>query len=450
MTPALLVTLMTLSAKPGIERVDRPDGITLIVAEDRSLPRVSFRIALRCGGAEDPDDVMGLTRVGSELLLRGTKKHTRRELSELIEGYGSSLHGDSGSESQTWGGEALSRWFEATFALLAEALLDPTFPKDELDKLVREMEAERTTRKDDDGTLARLAFRKALYGSHVYGRDPLGTKASLAAITPELLKKEHARRLVRGNLIVAAAGDIDVATLQAMVDKYLARIPAGASLAREVDATPEPSGITLYVVDKPERTQTQIILGRPALKGTNPDHLAMNVATTAFGGTFTAPLMHEIREVRGWSYGAYASIAEMRGRGGFSMVAAPATADTTGCIELMVELYKKFWNGAYPDSLFDFGRSYMGNQYPFSVATPDARIGEYVHAELMGYPDNWVQTFPQRLAALKVSAIRETPKRYLSDTDFIIVIVASYKDVKNALANLSFSPEIKVLSAKEE
>ncbi|MCC6806359.1 MAG: insulinase family protein [Deltaproteobacteria bacterium] len=454
MTAALLWSCMTLmSASPkmkGVDRVDRPDGITLLVAEDRSLPRVSFRIALRSGGAEDPDELQGLTRVTSELVLRGTKKHARRAFSELVEGYGSSLSGDSGSESQTWGGESLSRYFEKTFALLAEALLEPAFAQEELDKLVREMEAERTTRKDDDSTLSRLAFRRALYGAHVYGRDPLGTKASLAALTPEHLRKEHTRRLVRGNMIVAAAGDIDVATLSGLLDRYFAAIPAGASLSKEMAPTPEPTGITLYVVDKPERTQTQIILGRPALKGTNPDHLAMNVAATAFGGTFTAPLMHEIREVRGWSYGAYAAISEMRGRGGFSMVAAPATGDTVGCIELMVELYKKFWNGDYPASLFEFGRSYLLNQFPFNVATPDARVSEYLHAELMGYGDNWVQSFPDRLGALKPDAIRQMPKRYLSDTDFIIVIVATHKELQNALANLSFSPEIKVLPVEAE
>jgi zinc protease len=176
----------------------------------------------------------------------------------------------------------------------------------------------------------------------------------------------------------------------------------------------------------------------------------MNVATTAFGGTFTAPLMHEIREVRGWSYGAYASVAELRGRGGFSMVSAPSTADTVPCIELMVDLYKKYWNGEYPESLFEFGRSYMSNQYPFSVATADARVSEYLHAELMGYPDNWVQSYPTRLAALRLADIKAMPKRYLSDTDFIIVIVASYKELKTALAGLSFTPEIKVLPIGSE
>jgi zinc protease len=438
------------SVEKKVERVERPDGIVVLLAESHALPRVAFRVALRSGSSHDPDDLVGLSRVQSELVLRGTKKHTRREFSELVEGYGSSLSAEASAESQSWGGEALSRHFEATFALLCEALLEPAFVKEELEKLVREMEAERTMRKDDDSTLARLAFRRALYGAHVYGRDPLGTTKTLRRLDENGLRAEHKRRLVRGNIVVTAAGDVTMAKLNALIDKHLASIPAGPSLADQVAATPEPSGITLYVVDKPERTQSQIIIGRPALKGTNPDHLALNVAVTAFGGTFTAPLMHEVREVRGWSYGAYAGISEMRGRGGYSMSASPALNDTVPCLELMIELYKKLWAGDYPDSLFDFGRNYLRQQHPFSLATPDARASEYTHAELMGYPENWVESYPERLDALKAEEIKQVPKRYLSDTDLVIVVVTTHKELERALSTLSFSPEIKVISFDKE
>ncbi len=433
------------SVSSKMERLERPDGIVVLVAPSRALPRVSFRVALRAGSLHDPDDLVGLTRVESELVLRGTEKRSRREFAELIEGYGSSLSAEAGTESQSWGGEALTRHFAATFALLAEALRIPAFSKDELDRLVREMEAERTMRRDDDATLARLFFRKALFGAHAYGRDPLGTRKSLARLTPEKLREEHRRRLVRGNIVVSAAGDTDAASVSALIDAHLAWLPAGASLAAEVPPTPEPSGVTLYVVDKPERTQSQIIIGRPSLKGTNPDHVALNAAVTAFGGTFTAPLMHEVREVRGWSYGAYASIAEMRGRGGFSMFAAPAVGDTVGCLELMVELYKKLWAGDYPESLFEFGRTYLRQQHPFAVATPDARASEYTHAELLGRPEDWVETYPAKLDALRPLEIGQTPKRYLSDTDFVVVLVATHAELEHALKNLSFAPEIKVL-----
>ncbi len=441
MTSALFVCAMSQGL---IQRVDRPDGLTLLLAENHALPRVSFRVSLRSGAAEDPATFVGISRLHSELVLRGTKKHTRLEFAEQMEGFGSSLSADSSADSENWTGEALSRYFEPTFALLAEALTQPAFLSKELQKLVRELESERVMRRDDDSTVARLFYRKLVFGNHVYGRDSIGSKKTLAAVTTDALKKEHARRLVSGNVVIGAAGDVTMAQLQALVDKYLP-LPKGESLAAPIEAPPEPQGSRIYLIDKPERTQAQILFGRPAEKAVNPDFLPLQVATTAFGGTFTAPLMHEVREVRGWSYGAYASIAESRGRGTFAMSAAPAEADAAPCLALMIELYKRFVAGDFSEDLFQFGRQYMLQQHPFAIATPDARLAEYVHAELVGLPQDSVETYPDRLGLLSVGAIRKIPGRYLSATDLIIVVVGTAAALQKPLSELPFSQGVTVI-----
>jgi zinc protease len=435
------VLLMTASL---IQRIDRPDGITVLLAENHALPRVSFRVSLRSGSADDPPLLLGLSRLHAELVLRGTKTHTRHAFSEAIEGYGSSLSGDAASDGETWAGEALSRYFEPTFALLAEALMQPAFSPKELEKLVRELEAERVMRRDDDGTLARLFYRRLVFGDHPYGRDSLGTPKTLSAVTPQAIHDEHLRRLVTGNVVIGAAGDVTLAQLTALIDKYL-QLPKGASLAHEVPAPPEPQGFKVYLVDKPERTQAQILFGRPALKATNPDFLALQTASTAFGGTFTAPLMHEVREVRGWSYGAYATLAESRGRGTFAMSAAPSEADAAPCLALMVELYKRFVEGNYEDELFQFGRQYLLQQYPFAIATPDALLSEHMHGELVGLPPDAVETYPARLSALQVPAIRRIPQRYLSATDLVIVVVGTAAHLQKPLEQLPFVQGVTVL-----
>lgn len=432
-----MMSVLLMTAASLIQRIDRPDGITILLAENHALPRVSFRVSLRSGSADDPLPLLGLSRLHAELVLRGTKKQTRHQFSETLEGYGSSMSGDASSDGETWAGEALSRYFEPTFALLAEALLQPAFSPKELDKLVRELEAERVMRRDDDGTLARLFYRRLVFGDHPYGRDSLGSTKTLAAVTPQALHDEHVRRLVTGNVVIGAAGDVTMGQLTALVDKYL-QLSRGTSLAIEVGAPPEPQGIKLYLIDKPERTQAQILFGRPAIKATNPDFLALQTATTAFGGTFTAPLMHEVREVRGWSYGAYATLAESRGRGTFAMSAAPSEADAAPCLALMVELYKRFVEGNYEDELFTFGREYMLQQYPFAIATPDALLSEQMHSELVGLPQDAVETYPARLSALVVPSIRRIPSRYLTPSDLVIVVVGTAAHLKKALEELPF------------
>jgi predicted Zn-dependent peptidase len=132
------------------------------------------------------------------------------------------------------------------------------------------------------------------------------------------------------------------------------------------------------------------------------------------------------------------------------MMAAPAIDDAAGCLELMLELYRKFWAGEYGSDLFDFGRGYLRNQYPFSIATPDARVSEHLHAELLGYHPSWVGSYLDRLSALKLDDIRDMPRRYLSDGDLIIVVVGTRSHLEKALASLTFKPEIEVVPFDRE
>lgn len=428
-----------------VARRDRPDGITVLVAEDHSLPRVAFRVALRTGQAMEPDDQLGIARIHTEMVLRGTKAHNRLEFAEAIESLGSSLTDDVGSDNTVWGGESLSRQFETTFSLLAEALTQPLFLQSEIDRLVRECEADRTMRRDDDSTLARLFFRRIVFAGHRYGRDILGTKQTLKAITSDKLRAWHKQRVTKRNMIVTAAGDISLAQLDKMIDDYFGTLPPGDRNVQSIPAPAEPQGVRVYLVDKPERTQAQIVMGRPGLKAANPDFLATMVATTAFGGTFTAPLMHEVREVRGWSYGAHASLAESRERGAFAMSAAPADSDTAACVQLMYELYGKFVRGEYPDELFQFARGYLRNQFPFAIATPDARLAEYLQAELLGLPRDSLETYVDRLNALPVDTMRHTPRRYLAESDLFIIVVGTKATLEPGLRKLPFVTSVDVL-----
>jgi predicted Zn-dependent peptidase len=220
-------------------------------------------------------------------------------------------------------------------------------------------------------------------------------------------------------------------------------------LVHQAAAVSNPPKPRIIVVDKPERAQTQIVFGQPAMPGTHAEHLPLQVAVTAFGGTFTAPLMHEVREVRGWSYGAHASLSEMRDRGAVTLSAATAVTDTVPCLELMLSLYRKLIAGEYPDELFAFAQTYLLNQFPFSVATPDARLGEHLHAELIGLPPTAVTTYSTRLAALRAADVRGTPARHLTDR-LVICLLGTASALLAPLQKANLSDDITVIPYDEE
>src|SRR5262249_8286196 len=162
-----------------------------------------------------------------------------------------------------------------------------------------------------------------------YGRHPLGSRASLAGLTLDDVRAWIDRNVVRANLIVGFAGDVEPARAAALAETAFVAVP-------DRPAPPPPAfpplalapGRRTYVVDKPERAQTQLVVGHAAPPPSHPDFIALHVAATAFGGSFTSRLMQEVRVKRGWSYGS--SFAAVRARGGhsFRLRVAPAAEQT--------------------------------------------------------------------------------------------------------------------------
>lgn len=428
--------------KPGgVIRHLRADGILVLLAEDHRLPRLGVRIVARNGANLDSAAQCGLTHLQGELALRGTRHLGRKEFSTRYESLGSALQIDAGIESQSFGCESLTRYFPDTFALLSQVLLEPAFAPLELEKLVRETEAEQQLRIDDDAYLARYFLRHFAYPSHPYGRDLLGTQASLARIDVQDIAQAHAARVTKPHLIVTAAGDIDLTTLNQLIDRDLAALPTTpCPVPSHAPSEDLAQRLQIYLIDKPERTQTQIAIATRALSTAHPDFLALQVATCAFGGTFTSPLMHEVREVRGWSYGASADVSEGRERGSLTLCAAPSERDAVPCLLLMLSLYQRFLAGDFPLETYAFAKRYLMNQYPFAIATPDAQMAEYLNAELLGLPADWPDHTLSRLSALEPELLRAMPARHLSAEALVVVIVCSAQTLEAPL-KAAISPE---------
>ena len=146
------------------------------------------------------------------------------------------------------------------------------------------------------------------------------------------------------------------------------------------------TGLRLTLVDKPERTQSQILMGQPAPRWQHPDFLALQVATTAFGGTFTARLMNEVRSKRGLSYGASARVGQGRGAKALVVHVFPSLEQTPETLALVLGLWKTWVTDGVTDDEVEFTRGYLANSFAFSIATPEDRLELRTGLELAGMP----------------------------------------------------------------
>ncbi len=426
----LALTSAAMAAAPA------PRGIPVILSEQRDFPFVHLTLYFGLGPAQDPPGKEGLTALTARALARGTTQRGRAELEEAIEILGSELLTATQSHAVGVGGAVLSRHLPAFVALLGEVVAQPAFDPDEIEKVKREMIAELEADRDDDGTLARMWFRRLVFAGHPFGHGAAGSPRSLAGITADDVRAHHARYFGRANLLVGASGDVDQATLQRLLDDALAALPAGEKVDWTLPPAPHPGGRHVALIDKADRTQAQIVIGHPSLAADDPDFHAVSLGTVAFGGTFTARLMQEIRVKRGLSYGAYARLAAERGQGYYAITAAPEADKAVETLKLMLDEYDRFVNEGLTDAEIEFARGYTINAFPFTVETAALRTAQAVRNELLGRPADFVETFVDTMRALPAEAVRDAVRRRLRPQDLTIVMVCTAPPLRDAVAAL--------------
>lgn len=409
----------------------------MILVSDAGFPIVHVNLYFRVGPAFDPPDKAGLTSLTNRMLLRGTKRRGRAELEEAIESLGTELYTSTQNHAVGLGSAVLTRHLDAFFGLLGEMLSEPAFEPDEVAKVRREMTAELEAARDDDGTLARIAFRRLVFADHPLGHGAAGTRASLERVTAEDVRAHFERHYTRENLLVGASGDVTADRLAALLDGALASLPAGPG--NDWGALPPVSGVTgrhVTLVDKPDRSQTQILVGHRSVDAADPDFLALSLATAAFGGTFTARLMQEVRVKRGLSYGAYARLSAERVGGWYALSAAPAMEEAVDTLDLLLSEYARFVDEGLSDDEIEFARGYAINAFPFSVETPAMRAAQRVRSRLLGRPDSFLDDYLDRIGALSCDEVRAAVRRRLTPNDLTAVMVCTADPIREAAAAL--------------
>ncbi len=426
-------------------------GERVILVTDNGFPFVHLTLYFRVGPALDPPEKQGLTALTNRMLMRGTARRGRAELEEAIEALGTELYTSTQAHAVSLGASVLSRHLDELVGILGEMLREPAFAPEELDKVRREMLAELEAARDEDAHLARSWFRRLVFPEHPFGHRASGQKATLERITVDDVRAHFARYWTRSNLVVAASGDVEEATLKGLLDRALAGLGEGEAVDWEAFPAVAPAaGRRVALVDKADRTQAQIVVGHPTVPAAHPDFLALSLATTAFGGTFTARLMQEVRVKRGLSYGAYARLASERAAGFYALTAAPSAGDAVDTVALLLSEYDRFVREGLTDEEIDFARGYLVNAFPFSVETPALRAAQQVRAVLLGRPADFLETYLAKVKALSADEVRAAVRRHLTPDDLVVVMVCSAPELREAVGALTGVTAVEVHPYNEE
>ncbi len=415
----------------------------VLVETSHALPLVSFSIALRTGSILDPEGMSGATRMLTRWMRRTAGGREAQVIDTEIDALGGAFGADVSPSTLVFQGTVITRSLDGLMRIAADILARPGFAEEELERLRRETLAELTESLDDDRGLGRRWFRHRLFGAHPYARSVTGTATSLGRITADDLKALY-RRIVRpDNLIFAFSGDIERPRAEALAEQIRGQLASGAAPDDTIGDPAVTPGRRLTLVDKPDRTQTQILIGGLGTHPTDADHLALHVANTVFGGTFTARLTQEVRAKRGWSYGAYSSLPIDRRRQAFSMWTFPKAEDAAPCIQLQLEMLHALRTKGITKKELSWAKKYLVRSHAFALDTASKRVGLLLDKALYGLPDGYYEEYIERIKAVTHDAANAAIIERLSEDDMLITVVGTAAQigdgVRAAIPNLASS-----------
>lgn len=323
----------------------------------------------------------------------------------------------------------LRRNLEPLLSLLARMIWRPALRVRDYDKLARQAKASLLARLDDDQTLGALRFRRALFGEHPYARTLAGTESSIGRITVERVRAFYRKHIENGDFVVGIAGDITEREARSLVAAHFPTVGRRRRTEAKLPPTRARRGRHVVIVDKPERTQTQLFIGTLGVRTRDPKLFPLIVSNTAFGGTFSGPLMQEVRGVRGWSYGAYSRLLHSKQRDAWYMWTAPAAEYSADCARLQVELLERWVERGIKRAELTFAQRYLINSHCFDRDTPSKRLEAKLDVELLGIPRRYVEDHDRLIDGVTRTAANEATRARISTRDLTIVVVATAAEV---------------------
>jgi zinc protease len=315
---------------PEFQKATLSNGLTVLVSERHDLPLVSMAVAFAAGSAQDPKGKAGLADLTHKVLLEGAGKRDAIALDQAFADLGGAPFVLTRADGALVGTRVLKRNAASALALLADVVIRPALRAADFERRKQEHLRTLSQQLGSPGFLAQWAFASALYGpDHPYGKLTSGTPETVGGLTAAEARAFWETSSGPKAAALVVTGDTTLAEAKAWAEQYLGKW-SGKATRPPVPPEVKPDGKRqLILVPKPGLVQTIIAMGRPAIESGHPDEAALELASTVFGGFFGSRLNMNLREAKGYSYGAGAFVDPRRGDGPL-MASSSVRADVTG------------------------------------------------------------------------------------------------------------------------
>jgi zinc protease len=411
------------------------NGAQLIVSERRGLPLVSFSMTFVGGSNQfEKADKRGLAGLATSMLREGTTTRSGEQLALDLQLLGTNITAGVGGESGSISFLSTTEKFQPTLEILADMLLNSTFPAPALDRLRAQRLVALAQANAQPGTIGNRVFSRVLYGAeHPYGQD--ANEATIKAVSRDDVVSFLKEYFQPGRAIVTVVGDIDAVTVKSTIEKALAGWTAGGQKPSfAYPAVPPLRAATIYLVDKPGAAQSVVNIGVPGPPRNTPDYMAMQVMNFILGGHFQSRLNANIREEKGYSYGVNSGFAYGKGPGPFR-ASGDVVSDKTdlALIEFMKELRGIHGGRPITDDEMKQAKESLIQRLPNQFSSVAAIGGTITSLYLQDLPADYYQNYAKAVNAVTKEDVLRVAKKYVDLEHLNIVIVGDRKSIEEPL-----------------
>ncbi|MFZ1730346.1 MAG: insulinase family protein [Bacteroidota bacterium] len=417
---------------PDFYETTLDNGLKVLVITNAAEPVVTFRLLIK-SGSEFDGDVSGIASSMTELLTAGTSTRNSLQFAQETDALGLSIGAGAADDQMSVSGSGLKKHMDKLLTLMTDALYNPTFPQDELDKQKKQsLSGLKTVKRNPDEVMNRLQITVG-YAPHPYSN--FGTEKDVENITRDALVAFHNTYVMPNNASLAIVGDVTPKEILPIVKKYFGKWKKGSVPANNFPQPKRITGHQVHLVDLGKtQSQTSIAVQVTGFERRDPDYIAFGVMNSILGGGFSGRLFANLREKRGFTYGAYSNMESRKDAGLWQATADVRRIATDSAFTEVIREMDRMRDEKIDEETLDMHKQYAAGRFLLSLENPSTIATMVQNIDLYGLPTDYYKTYIANMMKVSADDVQLIAKKYLTTDNVAFLAVGDASVIQEPLA----------------
>jgi len=415
-----------------------PNGLTVQLLPDHRVPFITAAMGVNAGSILDSKQLLGLAGMTADMLTEGTKTLTSKQIADEIDFLGGAIGAAANHDYAIINASALSKYSPRLLEILSDVILHPSFPDDELKLKKTNLIQELSIKRSEPEFLLEERFNKVAFGEHPYA-VVAPTEETVTAMTTDKLQKFHDQYYLPNQSYLVVVGDFDLAKMKELIEEKFGRgWIKNDTTATTLPAMPKQKARIIYLVDRPGSVQSSIKLGNISIKKTDTDYFPFLVANQILGGAANSRLFLNIREQKGYTYGAYSGIGARKEPGAFAAEAEVRTDVTAPALEEFLYELDRLRKIKVSSKELEQAKSYLAGSFQLGLETQSGLATRLLERKLYALPNDYLETYVDKIMAITPEQVRQVARKHIDLNNLVICIVGDANKIKPDLQYFTY------------